>query len=112
MSYLKKIPGMVFGFTSRDCEVAAYWFVNMLLESAWGFVGTCLIMPSLLAWAESGVMSRVGGCGIAAGSSVPDFEATPRFVKMVGTTERKYWYLWKFASVAAVVLSRGLRRFG
>ena len=31
---------------------------------------------------------------------------------MVGTTERKYWNLWKWLGVDEIVRSRGLRREG
>lgn len=31
---------------------------------------------------------------------------------MVGTTERKYWNLWKWLGVVATVRSRGLRSDG
>jgi hypothetical protein len=31
---------------------------------------------------------------------------------MVGTTERKYWNLWKWAGVTEMVESRGLMREG
>ena len=30
MSNLKKMPGMVFSGTTRDCDVTAYWFVKMV----------------------------------------------------------------------------------
>ena len=29
MSYLKNMPGMMLGFTSRDWDVAAYWLVKI-----------------------------------------------------------------------------------
>ena len=61
MSYLKKMPGMVLGVTSRDWDVAAYWFVNIDLESRPDLgLGMCWTIPSL-SRCVSGVRSRVAG---------------------------------------------------
>lgn len=35
MSNLKKMPGMVRSETGWDCEVAAYWFVMIVLRVLW-----------------------------------------------------------------------------